>query len=52
MATRNAAVGKAPSSRAASRMNMKEAPQMAANIKKSPSQPRCGVVFIQKTGLG
>jgi hypothetical protein len=33
-------------------MNMKEAPQMAANIKKSANQPRCGVVFIQKTGLG
>ena len=26
--------------------------EMAANIKKSASQPRCGVVFIQKTGLG
>ena len=52
MATRKAAVGSAPSSRAASRMNMKEAPQMAASIKKSANQPRCGVVFIQKTGRG
>ena len=39
IATRMAAVGSAPSSMEATRMNKKEEPQMAARIKKSGSQP-------------
>ena len=39
IATRMAAVGKAPSSTAARRMNKKDEPQMAASTRKSASQP-------------
>jgi hypothetical protein len=42
MLTRSAAVGQAPNSSAAVRMNKKDEPQMVASSKKSASQPLAG----------